>query len=70
MKAHIKQMDRAYGVVELDMDDGYHVGTTVTFFVADDGTPVVQIDTPENTETHDLMRVYMNDAIATNWREP
>ncbi len=67
MKTRVEQDDRAYGVVELDMDDGYHVGTTVTLFVADDGTPVVQIDTPQSTETHEVMRVYMNDAIAKNW---
>lgn len=67
MIVRIDKHDREYGVVELDMGDGYHVGTTVTVFVADDGTPVVQIDTPPDTETHEVLRVYLNDAVATDW---
>ena len=56
--------DRDYGVVELTAD-GYHVGTTVTVWTADDGVPVVQIDTPESTETHEIMRVWVNDALVS-----
>ena len=40
---------------------------TVWAWIADDGAPVVQIDTPEETEDHERIRVYVNDAKATGW---
>jgi hypothetical protein len=55
-----------FGIVELTIDDGYHAGTTVTVSFGEDEVPVVKIDTPEGTETHDLMRVYMNDALISD----
>lgn len=58
--------DVKYGVVELDLFEGYHAGTTVTVSIAEfDGVPVVQIDTPQETETHELMRVYVNDELVS-----
>lgn len=57
--------DRDYGVIELAIEDGYHAGMTVLVYLADDGAPVVQIDTPQETETHELMRVWVNDALVS-----
>lgn len=34
----------------------------------DDGELVVQIETPEDSDVHDRMRVYMNDGEAAGWR--
>lgn len=34
---------------------------------ADDGAIVVQIETPEDSDVHERMRVYMNDGQANGW---
>lgn len=58
-------------IIEVEPEDGYHAGLTVSVsFSEEDGAPIVQIDTPPDTETHDLVRVYVNDAIATRWEAP
>ena len=53
--------DRDFGVIELI--DGDHIGTIVTLWIADYGCPVIQIDTPTEKDTHDLIRVFLNDAV-------
>lgn len=35
----------------------------------DDGNPVVQIETPEDSDIHDRVRVYLNDARASRWSD-
>ena len=52
------------GILELGLDDGYHVGTIVMLTLDKDGVPTVTIDTPQDTETHEVMDVFMNDAKA------
>lgn len=53
-----------FGVLELTADDGYHAGTVVMLTIGKDGAPEVSIETSTETETHELMRVHMNDATA------
>lgn len=43
-------------------------GIEVFAYLSGDGVPVVQIDTPEDSDVHEYMRVYMNDAEAKSWR--
>lgn len=45
-------------------------GVKVAVWIADDGAVMVQIDTPAETDDHETMRVYMNDAKAARWSEP
>lgn len=42
----------------------------VEAWIADDGVLVVQIDTPLESDMHEHLRVYCNDARATGWRNP
>lgn len=58
---------RPLGMIELTPEDGYHAGTTVGAWVNDDGWVVVQIDTPGETETHEMTWVYLNDARPSGW---
>lgn len=43
-------------------------GVQVFAYTDGNGVPVVQIETPEDSDVHEEMRVYMNDAEAESWR--
>lgn len=42
----------------------------VSTFTDDNGVPCVQIDTPADSDLHERLRVYVNDALATGWSAP
>lgn len=49
----------------LTMEGG--TGIIVILYTGDDGAPVIQIDTPADTDLHEKVRVYLNDARASSW---
>ena len=68
MKARVDNLDGTnYGIVELEPEDGYHAGTTIETWVAEDGWVTVQVNTPGETETHDMTRIYLNEAHAVRF---
>lgn len=62
------ERDRDYAIIEFTAEDGYHAGLTVIAYIADDGAPVLDISTSPDTETHEVMRVWVNEALV-NGRE-
>ena len=65
---HDDEANRDFGIIEFTADDGYHAGLTVIAYVSDDHAPVVDISTSVDTETHEVMRVWVNEALV-NGRE-
>lgn len=49
----------------LTMEGG--TGIIVALYTGDDGEPVIQIDTPSDSDLHEKLRVYLNDARASRW---
>lgn len=60
-KTKVKYGDSAAPHLELDGIEVYLVYSGL------DGSPIVQIETPEDSDVHEKMRVYMNDSEATSW---
>lgn len=66
-RAHTRIVHEGEEDDTITMEGG--TGIVVALYTGADGAPVIQIDTPEDTDLHETIRVYVNDALAEGWRE-